>query len=120
MKTSLALCCLLFSVTSFASVKDSSALVCSLLNLKRVKIIAVNHSTYDKNRHCSVSCMLTLKCPALEVLSVGILKEIADLFGAGTPDMEDIKADSVGVHLADSQAARTDLQCLQQCDLYYP
>jgi hypothetical protein len=118
MKTILAFVLLSFSMTSMASIEESK-FICSLLNLKRVKAIATTHSTYDKNRHCSVSCMLTVKCPAVEVMSVGVLKEIQDMFGEGTPDINDIKADAFGINLVLSQAARTDSQCLSQCDLYY-
>lgn len=118
MKLFLAIFILSFSSFSMAA-PTGSTFVCSLLNLKRVKAIAINHSRFDKNRHCSVSCMLTLKCPALEVLSVGVIKEIKDLLGPGTPDINDIKADAFGVDLVLSQAARNDTQCLSQCDLYF-
>lgn len=92
---------------------------CSLYHSKRVIKIAEKHSTYDKNRHCTVSCMLTLKCSAEEVLMVGTMKEIKDFFGPGESSMEDLKADAVGVSLADKGAAKSDTQCLSQCDLYY-
>jgi hypothetical protein len=95
-------------------------ILCSLLNVKRVKAIAVAHSTFDKNRHCTVSCMLTLKCGPTEAMSIGILKEIQDLFGPGQADIDDLKADALGVDIAFTRRARRDSQCLEQCDLYYP
>ena len=95
-------------------------LPCTLDNLERVKNIAIKHSEYDKNRHCSVSCMLTLKCYAGEVFTIGVLKEIQDLFGPGEADGKDIKADVLGIELAQKKAATTDQSCLKQCDLYYP
>lgn len=94
--------------------------ICSLLNAKKVIKIASSHSTYDKNRHCTVSCILTLKCPAEEVAMVGVLKEIKDFFGPGEADIKDIEADLMGVALAQTRAANTNTQCLSQCDLYYP
>ncbi len=94
-------------------------LVCSLLNSKRVIAIAEKHSTYDKNRHCTVSCMLALKCDEAEVLIVGTLKEIKDFFGPGNADREDLKADAFGIKLATKGAAKNDRECLSQCDLYY-
>ena len=117
MKILFILLSLSFACTSFASSDDK--IFCSLLNIKRIKAIATTHSTFDKNLHCTVSCMLTLKCGAGEALAMGVLKEIQDLFGPGTADVEDLKADKFGIGLATSQAARTDSQCLEQCDLYY-
>jgi hypothetical protein len=80
---------------------------------------ARNHSTYDKNLHCSVSCMLTLRCGRGQTLIVGYLKEFRDLLGYGTPDKEDIKANRYGIDLVTSQRASIDLECFEQCDLRY-
>ena len=108
------------SLATFSAAKaEGPELICSLLNVKRVKAIATSHSTFDKNRHCSVSCMLTLKCGAVEAMSMGVLKEIQDLFGPGQADVADLAADAMGVDLAFLRTARTDIQCLEQCDLYY-
>lgn len=82
-------------------------------------MIASEHSEYDKNRHCTVSCMLALKCNDQEVMMVGLLKEIQDVFGPGEADSEDLKADAFGISLVSSSAAKTDSQCLTTCDLYY-
>lgn len=95
------------------------AVFCSLYHSDRVLEIAKKHSTYDKNRHCTVSCMLTLKCPADEVLLVGTLKEVKDFFGPGEASVADLEADAFGISLAFKGAARSDKQCLSQCDLYY-
>jgi hypothetical protein len=104
---------------SFSAVASSQSFICSLNNAKRVISIAEKHSQNDKNRHCSVSCMLALKCNDAEVMMVGILKEFKDVFGPGDADAADIEADLTGVALASKRAARTDGQCLSQCDLYY-
>lgn len=118
MKTFFILLCL--TLATFTSAQaEAPELLCSLLNVKRVKAIATSHSTFDKNRHCSVSCMLTLKCGAAQALSMGVLKEIQDLFGPGQAEMADLAADALGVDLAFLRAARSDIQCLEQCDLYY-
>jgi glutaredoxin-related protein len=105
--------------TFSTQVMASPDLICSMLNLKRVISIAEKHSNFDKNRHCSVSCMLALKCNDNEVLMVGLLKEVKDFFGPGECSEEDFKADAFGVSLVSKRAARTDSQCLSQCDLYY-
>lgn len=115
MKTILILVTLFTSTMSFARPE----IFCSLYHSKRVIKIAEKHSTYDKNRHCTVSCMLTLKCAAEEVLLIGTLKEVKDFFGPGEASTEDLKADAFGISLASKGAARTDNQCLSQCDLYY-
>ncbi len=103
------------STQAFASVN----FICSLNNSKRVISIAEKHSSYDKNRHCTVSCMLALKCSDNEVLMIGLLKEIKDFFGPGEASEEDLKADAFGVSLVSKNAAKSDSQCLSQCDLYY-
>ncbi len=108
------------ALTSFSSVALAGPDVfCSLKNSKRVIAIASAHSNYDKNRHCSVSCMLALKCNDQEVMLIGYLKEFKDFFGNGEASEEDIKADAFGISLAAKGAAKTDQQCLSQCDLYY-
>lgn len=110
---------LLLSLLVSATVQAKPEVFCSLYHSKRVIGIAEKHSKFDKNRHCTVSCMLTLKCSADEVLLVGTLKEIKDFFGPGEASAEDLKADALGISLAVKGAARSDSQCLSQCDLYY-
>jgi hypothetical protein len=117
MKNILIFCFLFVSFSTVASAGPE--LLCSLQNSKRVIALSSAHSNYDKNRHCSVSCMLALKCNDQEVMLIGLLKEIKDFFGAGTADQEDLKADAFGISLASKGAAITDAQCLSQCDLYY-
>lgn len=97
----------------------STAFFCSIYHSKRVINIASNHSAYDKNRHCTVSCMLALKCPNKEVYSVGYLKEFRDLLGYGQPDRADLEANAFGISLVSKRVVRTDEECLSQCDLYY-
>jgi phosphosulfolactate phosphohydrolase-like enzyme len=95
------------------------AAICSLINAQKVIQKAEAHSQHDKNRHCSVSCMLTLRCHPDDVMLAGLLKEIKDLFGRGNAEWEDLKADALGIDLAVTKTATTDLQCLKSCDLYY-
>jgi hypothetical protein len=117
MKNILTFCFLFVSFSSVALAGPE--LYCSLKNSKRVIAIAEAHSKYDKNRHCTVSCMLALKCNDQEVMLIGLLKEIKDFFGPGDADREDLKADAMGVSLASKGTATTDIECLNQCDLYY-
>ena len=104
-------------ITSQASA--APALLCSLYYSKPVIATAKAHSQNDKNRHCTVSCMLALKCNDNEVMMIGLLKEFKDVFGPGDADSEDIEADALGISLAAKGAARNNQQCLKQCDLYY-
>lgn len=92
---------------------------CSLHHLKPVVAVAKKHSTYDKNLHCSVSCMLTLRCNSKEVLLVGYLKEFKDLLGPGNAERADIEADKYGISLVKDKRALDDRECLTQCDLRY-
>lgn len=93
--------------------------ICSYFHAKTVVPIAKAHSTNDKNRHCTVSCMLTLKCPAVDVLAAGTIKEVQDIFGSGNAEVADLEADIIGIEIARSRAATTNDQCLATCDLYY-
>jgi hypothetical protein len=95
-------------------------LFCSIKHSKRVIPLASNHSLNDKNRHCTVSCMLALTCNDGEVLLAGVLKEFKDLFGPGNAERKDLVADGRGIHLVRTDRARTDSECLEQCDLIYP
>jgi len=117
MKKIISTCLLLVSLSPLA--QANPALLCSLSHSKRVIAIAERHSDYDKNRHCSVSCMMALKCNDDEVRMVGFLKEVKDFFGPGECSEDDLKADLIGVNLAATRAAKTDSQCLSQCDLYF-
>lgn len=117
MKNFLIFCLLLVSFSSVALAGPD--LYCSLKNTKRVIAIAEAHSKFDKNRHCTVSCMLALKCNDKEVMLIGLLKEIKDFFGPGDADREDLKANALGISLAAKGSATTDIECLNQCDLYY-
>jgi hypothetical protein len=106
---------LLSSLSAFAK----PTAICSYIYAKKVVPVAEAHSPNDKNRHCTVSCMLTLRCPAADVMMAGALKEIKDLFGPGNAEIEDLVADAIGVDLALFRIALTDKQCLKKCDLYY-
>ena len=92
---------------------------CSLKHSGPVIEVAKKHSGYDKNRHCTVSCMLSLRCHPTEVLLIGYLKEFKDALGYGSPEREDIIADKYGIQLAKSKRALNDNECLEQCDLRY-
>jgi hypothetical protein len=64
--------------------------------------------------------MLALRCPPNDVLEIGILKELADVFGQGNAEMDDLEADYKGVYLVMQKKAKSDDTCKQQCDKIYP
>jgi hypothetical protein len=116
MKTLVLVIVALFSLPALALPQD---MICSYRNAKIVIPIAQKHSGYDKNIHCSVSCMLGLRCNTREVLLIGVLKEGKDLVGPGDCDEQDYVADKFGVDLVRQKRAKTDQECLEQCDLQY-
>ena len=107
------------SSTFASSGSHPDKLICSIKNSKSVIAVAQRHSNFDKNRHCSVSCMLGLRCNLDEVMLVGVLKEIKDVFGPGNAERADLVADKYGIDLVRHERARTDSECLEQCDLQY-
>ncbi len=104
---------LLISTQSFAE----EMMICSALNYSKVKKIVESQGSYDKYKHCAVSCLLTLRCPASEVFNLGVLKELADMVGPGNAEWDDLKADAEGIKLVTSKKAKTDQQCIDQCKL---
>lgn len=93
--------------------------LCSMKHSKKIIEIAERHSSFDKNRHCTVSCMLSLRCSYSEVMLVGIMKEFKDVFGPGNAERSDLIADKFGIDLVRHKRASNDNECLEQCDLQY-
>ena len=109
---------MILSTSTFALAGGPKPL-CTLKHADYVIKVASKHSNYDKNRHCSVSCMLSLRCNKTEVLVIGYMKEFRDVFGEGNPEQADLAANRYGISLVRHHRARTDKECLQQCDLRY-
>jgi hypothetical protein len=93
---------------------------CSSIFVKRVTRKAEEVSRYDKFLHCSVSCMLSLRCPVPDVVAAGVLKEVRDLLGYGEPDLKDIQANLKGIREVLNGNASTDQQCLDRCLEIFP
>lgn len=107
---------LAFSAPAFAMKKP----ICTPNEIRIASKLARAHSDNDKNMHCTVSCMLTLRCYSSTVLTLGYLKELKDFFTPGNPEFQDIVADMLGIQLVLQKRAFNDRECFQQCDLYYP
>lgn len=104
---------------SFSAQADKKA-ICSLYYASDVKKIVESKGHFDKFKHCGVSCLLTLRCPSVDVLQIGIFKELADVFGPGNAEWDDLEADYKGVKLVTSKKANNDQECLTQCHQIYP
>ena len=102
---------IIFSSSSFAQEK----FFCSLMRSKETVRMVNQHITYDKAKHCAVSCILNLDCSATEVYLFGLGKELADLLGAGEPDENDIKANRIGIDASESGQAKTKSECIDYC-----
>ena len=96
------LCLLLLLITGHAEAKA----ICSFIHVKKLIPITISHSQNDNNRHCTLSCMLTLKCAAADVLAAGVLKEVTDIFGPGNAEAADLAAE----HLADARISHGFIQ----------
>ncbi len=93
--------------------------VCSALFAKGLAK-TVSEAKNDKYKHCAVSCMLSLRCGPSDAFSLGLMKEVTDLFTDGTAEWADIEANSTGINIAVRRRARTDQECRSSCDDYYP
>lgn len=80
----------------------------------------VRRTDYDKNNHCALTCMLTLRRGGANVLLVGILKEVSDIFTDDNAEWSDLRANRIGVGFARRGQAATDEQCFSACDSVYP
>ena len=92
-------------------------LLCSYRNIPHAQVwVDEQRNTYDKFKHCAVSCYLTLRCKAGQVRAVGVLKEFRDVLGYGNAEIADIKANFYGVKLAKKKIALHDEDCSRICD----
>lgn len=117
---------LTMSTARGASVESSSAAipVCGMIVGKTYKSeVEADARKPDKYKHCSLSCVMTLYCGPMESMEVGLLKELYDALGFGTPDWKDIEADQAGIKVAMKQMAHGDFSrasCYRSCNVLYP
>lgn len=117
MKILIAFLSLIISSSLYAK---EALIICPMYHYSSVKKTVEASGQFDKYKHCAVSCLLALRCPAVDVLELGVLKELADTVGPGNAEMADLKADYYGVALAASKKVKTDKSCILQCHLKYP
>ncbi|OUR96686.1 hypothetical protein A9Q84_10105 [Halobacteriovorax marinus] len=106
---------LLITLSSF-NVVAADKFICSYFVIKKYSSL-VPDSEYDKVKHCAYSCILRKKCGYIESWAVGIGKEIADLIGDGNAEMDDLRADAIGIKLG--KRVRHIKQCLPACQKIY-
>lgn len=111
---------LILLITIFSGNAFAKDFICKPSHIRSVNAEVKARNAGDKNMHCAVSCILTLKCFSSDVLLIGVGKEIIDMFTPGDADLRDLKADYRGINLVTSGRARNKRDCYQQCDSYYP
>jgi hypothetical protein len=115
-----------FSARAEARAEQASAAVpvCGLIVGKAYKSeVEADPRKSDKYKHCALSCVMTLYCGPADSMSVGILKEIYDALGFGTPDWKDIEADRTGIKVGMKQISNGDYSrdsCYRSCSQLHP
>nr|BDT29432.1 hypothetical protein BHI3_28980 [Bacteriovorax sp. HI3] len=109
---------LLNSAPSFANEEEN--FICSAFYVKPLVAKVNAPNARDKFKHCSVSCMLTLRCGTLDAYSAGLLKELLDMMGMGNPETADIRANVAGITFAKNKEATNDEECMSLCGKLYP
>ena len=99
---------------------EEEEIVCPLIHFSSAVKKVEASGDFDKYKHCAVSCLLALRCPVLDVLQIGILKELADTVGPGNAERADLEANFRGVKLVTSSKALTDHACINKCHQLYP
>ena len=90
-------------------------IICSAIKAPAAVSVVNSQLKLDKAKHCAVSCILSLDCPVGEVYIFGLMKEFADLLGAGKPELDDIKANRIGISFFTTGRATNQQECLTAC-----
>ncbi len=111
---------LILAAPSLGLAKQEDAPLCSLLYLKKVRKRVEERSSYDKFKHCSVSCLLARRCPGFDVFELGVIKELVDIVGPGNAEFADLRADHIGVKLGEKLRSAGDEACFKSCSEEFP
>ena len=95
--------------SSFANDK----IICASYNAFKLRYL-VDKLKNDKVKHCTLSCLVAKKCKNDDILVIGAVKEVLDIFGPGNSEWADMKANMLGVHYA-----RTRFTCKTPCKKSY-
>ena len=91
---------------------------CIALNYLKYRKTVKANTTWDKQQHCAMTCLLTLSCGKFAAINSGICKEALDLITPGDCDLEDIKANLLGASVAKKNKDKK--KCLPQCRKILP
>jgi hypothetical protein len=109
-----------FAAEANAVDASRARLVCAYRTAKRLLPEVERAGSYDKFRHCTMSCWVTLECGRVEAWGIGVAKEIRDLLCQGSPSLEDIRADNDGIRFALDADVSTRDDCVRACDEIHP
>jgi len=88
---------------------------CNFQSIKKsFKLVSKLES--DKVAHCTFSCILQLRCGRVFSFYSGVAKEVIDIFGKGNADYYDLKADFVGLNIAN--IVDSEEGCFDICSNY--
>jgi hypothetical protein len=109
----------ILSNQTFAETHSPKEWVCLMNNAQSTHNDYSSRNENDKFKHCGLSCVLAYKCGIKSSASLGILKEILDLFTPGDSDIEDLKANKYGIDLVLKHNVRDQKTCDQKCKSRY-
>jgi hypothetical protein len=105
----------LLASTSLVATEKTFLPICSSAKAKKLLRKIPAEEKRDKVKHCQMSCMLTLRCPSIDVYTFGLMKEFYDLFTPGDADTKDIRANRIGIRFVTRGGTTTDEQCYEVC-----
>lgn len=96
---------------------DPEQIMCTISWNMIYKPVVAKLPGSDKLKHCTISCMVAKNCSEEATFIVGLLKELADMMGQGTPEFGDIMANIKGIEL--SRGLDTQLMCYPTCKQHF-
>ncbi|AYF44136.1 MULTISPECIES: hypothetical protein [Halobacteriovorax] len=104
------------SLPSFAS----DGLICAIESATYYKrVLETQNLEVDKYKHCTISCIVGIECGVKPTAMIGVAKELYDLFGGGTPELEDLLANLRGLRLSQRGDIQNFEECSSHCQVYY-
>ena len=116
---------LIASAYSF-SAKAEDKIVCGYKTARTYEREVRYSGGTDKFMHCTLSCIIALKCGGGQSLTIGLLKEIKDLFDDGNAEFYDIIANLKGIRfgnrmLFNGRGFYENMNtCFSKCESIYP
>lgn len=84
------------------------------------KIVKVKNFARDKYKHCTISCIVGIECGLTSTAILGMAKEIYDVFGPGSAELEDLLANFLGLRISRRNSVNDLNSCSTACQQYYP